>query len=38
MFEAHMIVRLPGDADPAALRSDLEQLAAELLVDIAVAQ
>lgn len=38
LFEAHMAVRLPADVDPDAVRGDLEQLAAELLVDIAVTQ
>ncbi|HQR80502.1 MAG TPA: ACT domain-containing protein [Actinomycetota bacterium] len=37
LFEAHVVVRLPQQADPAAVQADLEQLAAELLVDIAVA-
>lgn len=35
LFEAHIVVRL-GDAEVPALRSDLEKLAAELLVDIEV--
>lgn len=38
LFEAHVVVRLPDQADPAAVRADLEQLAAELLVDITVAR
>jgi glycine cleavage system regulatory protein len=37
LFEAHVVVRVPGGSDTAALRADLEQLATELLVDIAVA-
>ena len=37
LFEAHVVVRVPGDSDTAALRADLERLATELLVDIAVA-
>lgn len=37
LFEAHVVVRLPERADPAAVQADLEQLAAELLVDITVA-
>ena len=34
LFEAHVVVRVPGGADAEALRTDLERLAAELLVDI----
>lgn len=34
LFEARVVARLPQDADLAAVRSDLEQLAAEILVDI----
>ena len=37
LFEAHVVVRVPGGSDSAALRADLERLATELLVDIAVA-
>ena len=37
LFEAHVVVRVPGGADTAELRADLERLATELLVDIAVA-
>ncbi|GAA2471447.1 glycine cleavage system protein R [Terrabacter carboxydivorans] len=37
LFEAHVVVRVPGGSDTAALRADLERLATELLVDIAVA-
>jgi glycine cleavage system regulatory protein len=37
LFEAHVVVRVPAESDTAALRADLERLAAELLVDIAVA-
>ena len=37
LFEAHVVVRVPADADAGALRADLERLATELLVDIAVA-
>ena len=37
LFEAHVVVRVPGGSDTTALRADLEQLATELLVDIAVA-
>ena len=36
LFEAHIVVRLPARARPGAIRADLELLAAELLVDIAV--
>lgn len=37
LFEAHVVVRVPAESDTGALRADLERLAAELLVDIAVA-
>ncbi|GAA5018032.1 glycine cleavage system regulatory protein [Terrabacter aeriphilus] len=37
LFEAHVVVRVPADSDTAGLRADLERLATELLVDIAVA-
>jgi len=37
LFEAHVGVRVPLGSDTAALRADLERLATELLVDIAVA-
>jgi glycine cleavage system regulatory protein len=37
LFEAHVVVRVPGSSDMAAVRADLERLADELLVDIAVA-
>ena len=37
LFEAHIVVRVPADAETAALSADLERLAAELLVEIAVA-
>lgn len=37
LFEAHVVARLPADADLDVVRADLERLAAELLVDIAVA-
>ena len=37
LFEAHVVVDVPAGSDTAALRADLERLAAELLVDIAVA-
>ena len=37
LFEAHVVVQVPAGADTAALRAELERLAAELLVDIAVA-
>lgn len=34
LFEAQVLARVPDDADPAAIKADLERLAAELLVDI----
>ncbi|MGO4597487.1 glycine cleavage system protein R [Terrabacter sp. 2RAF25] len=37
LFEAHVVVRVPAKSDTGALRADLEKLASELLVDIAVA-
>ena len=37
LFEAHVVVRVPAESDTAGLRADLERLASELLVDIAVA-
>ncbi|NUO91510.1 MAG: ACT domain-containing protein [Dermatophilaceae bacterium] len=37
LFEAHVVVRVPAESDTGALRADLERLATELLVDIAVA-
>lgn len=36
LFEAHIVVSLPADADEAAVRADLERLAAELMVDLDV--
>ena len=36
LFEAHIVVKVPAAADPDSLRSDLERLATELLVDIAL--
>lgn len=36
LFEAHIVVSMPSEADLAAIQGDLELLAAELLVDIAV--
>ncbi len=36
LFEAHIVVRVGAEADPSALRADLEQLAAELMVDLTV--
>jgi glycine cleavage system regulatory protein len=36
LFEARVVARVPRDADLAAVRSDLEQLASEILVDIAL--
>jgi hypothetical protein len=32
------VVRLPDDGDPDAMRTDLERLADELLVDIALSE
>ena len=37
LFEAHVAVEVPASTDLADLRADLERLATELLVDIAVA-
>lgn len=37
LFEAHVVLRVPDRGDTGALRADLERLASELLVDIAVA-
>ncbi|GAB2770951.1 glycine cleavage system regulatory protein [Terrabacter koreensis] len=37
LFEAHVVVRVPAESDSGGLRADLERLATELLVDIAVA-
>ncbi len=34
LFEAQVVARVPDGADPAAIKADLERLAAELLVDI----
>ncbi len=36
LFEAHIVVRVPPEGDTAAIRADLERLAAELLVDLTV--
>ncbi|MGV1010229.1 MAG: glycine cleavage system protein R [Dermatophilaceae bacterium] len=36
LFEAHVVLRLPRTADSAALSSDLEELANEILVDLTV--
>lgn len=36
LFEAHIVVRVPPEGDTAAIRVDLERLAAELLVDLTV--
>jgi glycine cleavage system regulatory protein len=36
LFEAHIVVTLPRSAEPAAVRADLERLATELVVEIAV--
>ena len=37
LFEARITAAIPRDADPAALRADLEELAGELQVDLEVA-
>ncbi len=37
LFEAQVVARVPDGADPAAIKTDLERLAAELLVDITLA-
>lgn len=37
LFEAKIVAAVPAGADPAAIQSDLERLAAELLVDITLA-
>jgi glycine cleavage system regulatory protein len=37
LFEARVVARVPRDADLAAVRADLEELAAEILVDISLA-
>lgn len=36
LFEAHIVVAVPRSADPAAVRADLERIATELVVEIAV--
>ncbi|RKT79442.1 glycine cleavage system regulatory protein [Terracoccus luteus] len=36
LFEAHVVAVVPASSDTGALRDDLERLASELLVDIAV--
>lgn len=38
LFEAHVVVRLPRSAEVAQVRSDLERLASELLVDLDVSE
>lgn len=37
LFEARVVARVPRDADLGGLRSDLEELAAEILVEISLA-
>jgi glycine cleavage system regulatory protein len=37
LFEAHVVATVPQSADPAAITADLERLAAEILVDITLA-
>ena len=34
IFEAHVVARVPPSCDPGAVRSDLEELANELMVDM----
>ncbi|WP_309297311.1 glycine cleavage system protein R [Lolliginicoccus levis] len=36
LFEAHLEVRLPHDIEVSSIRSDLERIAAELLVDLEI--
>lgn len=36
LFEAHILVRVPSGTDPADVRDDLERVASELFVDLAV--
>lgn len=36
LFEAHLVARVPQQADVAAVQSDLEQLASEIFVDVTV--
>ena len=38
IFEAHVVARVPPTCDPADLRSDLEDLATELMVDISAVE
>jgi glycine cleavage system regulatory protein len=38
LFEAHVVARVPADADPAVIKADLERLAAEILVDITLGE
>ena len=38
IFEAHVVARVPPSSDPAAVRADLEDLAAELMVDISAGE
>jgi glycine cleavage system regulatory protein len=36
IFEAHVVARVPPSSDPAAVRTELEKLATELMVDVSV--
>jgi glycine cleavage system regulatory protein len=38
LFQAHATLSLPQDCDPAALRGDLERIAANLMVDLTLDQ
>jgi len=38
LFQAHATLALPADCDPAALRRELEQIAANLMVDLSLGQ
>lgn len=38
LFEADVVARIPAGADLAVLRADLERLAAEILVDLTLAE
>jgi glycine cleavage system regulatory protein len=36
LFEAHLLVRVPPDEDPANVRDDLERVASEVFVDLTI--
>ncbi|WP_136708155.1 ACT domain-containing protein [Agromyces sp. H66] len=38
LFEAHLLVRVPPDVDPADVRDDLDRAAGELFVDLTVGE